>query len=754
MTRGPRAGAPRHVLVVASQCDSQQYLKDLDTVAGELYEVLTDPALGACQESPVAGAELVRSGRAGRDTVDTAVRAAIHAAGRQHAVLVLAFVGHGQSPEGSNRLYYLAEATGEEDAAGSVDVNSLVTAAANQDGIAGVVLLLDTCQAAAGLPGLDALVGGYAKGRTRVTALAAAPAQQSAFELDFGRTLTRLIRHGFPGEGEVVPLRAYREALMSELSDQDAAWLDYDGSVTADEGLWLAHNARGPRWTAGLELGELGACDLRAALDSWPGGGLSGAAVTEPLRALRDRAAADPGRGAPRVREVADALLVVADTERALFDWAGSALTTYVIQRAVAALNAGQQGGREPFHPPPELAGRELLRHLLEFTALHAPRLHGRNVRHAAASALAPCLIALAHACGLDCADARADRWAEAAGALPALGDARRQLAAWHGDRRISLIVSLHAARVDWPDSISVWLRDGDGCSHGEVFECVPSQAGVEAVLPEILYWAEDRLPPGARLLQVDVVVPAALLPAWRPEEAEAGLYRLGVDRTVTLRWADRLFVPRHLRGINDRAREQLEKAENQVPVDGEAPVDWLDAEATREPKRLKELCRDGGFNRAIGIGHRPADLVELVQLLLPYTPVLLWPGDESGPAARTQVALGRHWAGLPGKFTAAYLARLRAAAGRPAAGPPEAVTPGAGPPDTGAPAAGPLGSEGSAAGPSGAEVTVHETVHEDDFASLAGVRSAWHDLPWLDVCGWFGRSGGHTETTSTRSVR
>ncbi|MGW5354175.1 vWA-MoxR associated conflict system protein [Streptomyces sp. NPDC004031] len=690
----------RHCLVVATQCEAEQPLTGLVEVAEELHGVLTDPALGACRGSRTPAAQLVRSGRADQPAVEAAVRGAIVRAGEAHAVLVLAFVGHGQSPRGASRLYYMASNSLPEDANSSVDVNGLITAAANQQGVAGVIVLLDTCQSGAGLATSEALAGGFQGGQVRVAVLAAAPAGEPAYALDFTRQITRRIREGFDDAGEFVPVSFYRDALIGALRSQDAVALLYDGVPAASEdGLWLAVNARrGPVNTTG-GLGRIGRADLAAALRAWPQGTETGeTGGRDGLLRLRELAARSQDFAALRVREVADALLLAHDTAAFLLKWAGRELTSYTVHRAMAELNTLRRDTHEPLRADPGLSGSGLLTYFLEHAALRQTTMDGRRTP---VQAVARCVVAVAEACELDASGSDVQQWADAHGVTVELNDAREWSRYQQRQRETSLVVSLHAARIDWPDSLSVWLRRGEETLPLKSFPCVPTQAGVEEALTEVVHWAEDQLPADARLHHIDMVVPAALLPTWRPEEVEVGLYLLGVDRTVVLRWTDRLFVPRHFRGINDTARTRLTQWQHHVLTTGQAPVDWLDPLATGDGKHLRDQLRKGSYQWAIGIGQRSRDFTELVQTLLPYTPVLLWPGEEHHVVHEPPPALARYWEKLPAEFVRAHQLRWS-------------------------------GQSGTADCPPGAEDG------DDRLAELAELRAAWHDLPWLDFCRWF----------------
>ncbi|MFE2313869.1 hypothetical protein ACFXC8_11865 [Streptomyces sp. NPDC059441] len=697
---------PRHVLVVATQCADEEELPELAETAEGLYSALTDPSLGACEPSPVSQASILRAGHADGHTVERAVKEAITRAGEAHAVLVLAFLGHGQSPNGSNALYFMAADTESDDKTSSVNVNDLLERAIDRRGIPGVIVLLDTCSAGSGLPTTASLIGGYAQGRTRVSVLAASQSQQAAYNLDFSRDITQCIRDGFDDAGEFVPLRRYRLALMDQLEQQDVAALDYDGSLTAaEEGLWLALNARHRQPQSFAQLSEVGNADLRAALNTWPVAyaplPLDGSVDLEDLR---EQAQRSTSLSATRVAEVAHALIQACKAETFVCGWAKNTLSTFTISVAMMELNKRRRIRANPLRPPINLQGGELLRYFLQHEALRGMSMDGRLNCDLA---LARCIVALAEACGMDLADASLDDWALEDGISLALNDARAEVQTARQNQQASAVISLHAGRLDWPESISAWVRSGTTFSAPKHFPCQPTQAGTEQTLPDVVHWAEDQLPAGVRLNHIDVVVPAALFPFWRPEEIKVGLYLLGTDRSVTLRWSDRLLEPRHLRGLNDLARRQLQVC-NAEALNDITPIDWLAMQQVEDVKQLADALARGRYPRAIGIGQRDHDFPSLLQTLLPYTPVLLWPAEKEKQLGEPQPELVRNWERLPTEFTHAYRWRWL--------------------------------NEHRA-------IEAEHDGHNPSWAELSRLRAAWHDEPWLDFCSWF-------QTSAAPSVR
>ncbi|MFD8694829.1 vWA-MoxR associated conflict system protein [Kitasatospora purpeofusca] len=683
----------RHLLLVATQSNgADNGLPSLETAAEELYAALTDPAVGGCVPSPGADALRLRSGTVRRREIDDAVRAATRVAGEAGATLVLAFLGHGQTAQGSPKLWYMAADSEEGRALDCVDIGAAVTTAANHPGVAGVVVVVDTCHAAAGMPDVKELAAGFGVGGLRVSALAACSALEKAYALGLSHQLAAVLGRGLPTGEEFLSFDAVREAVAGAVAEkQTVAGFTYNGD---GDTLWLARNRQWPPRQQAASPSGFGAADLAAALAEWPD-----APPGPPprdlraLSALADRAAA---AGAWRVQETAEAVIASMQAVALLVDVAGPALTSPVLRRLAAGFNRRWAGViPEPVRPPSALTGRALLQYLLEHAALRASGAAGGASVYAA---VAWYLVAGAHACGADPQDPRIRDWARRTGAEIALNDALAQ----HGDgpagdRARRLVISLDAAQVDWPDSLSVCLREGPDCVHHRHFDCRPDRDGVERALPDILDWADALLPGCSPVAFVDLVAHAPVLVDWHPEEVLVGRRLLGVTRTVTLRWAGRLVERGHLRGINREARSQLEQLE-QKPLDDGVPVDWVDPGRTGPEQLFADLTR-GRYQRAVGLTEPvPVPrLLELVTAFLPYTPIVLWPHRDTEPTGEGWGCLDHLWDGLPDGFGAAYRYKMQAG------GDPAPVT-------------------------------------DAHLLRLAALRTAWHDLDWLDFCGRYDR--------------
>ncbi|WP_329302632.1 hypothetical protein OG410_34140 [Streptomyces sp. NBC_00659] len=698
MTAARPTTTVRHALVVATQCPAaRQHLSNLVTRAEELHELLTDPEIGACVPSDPDGGPVLRSGKVSGRQIEDAVRAAARRAHEAGAELVLAFLGHGQTPMGDATLYYMADDTLAGDAASSVQVGKLVADAGDLPGVKGVITLIDTCHAGAGVPDAKALAGGFGLGNNRHSLLMAASAHQKAYDLDFSRELASLLRHGIPDGGELLRAGALKMALTNRILKQNCETSGRDGDPDAVEELWVALNVQRPSWRPSRHIGVLGSQDLGEALAAWPDHPAPAGGWNPPaLRGLREQAAASEAPGALRVRQVADGLLDAGTTVDMVHSWAGRAVTTPALRSVAADLTAAYDAADpsfDPLRPPKWIEGTDLLRYILEHAALRVSVTGTPVVR------LAQAVAAIADRCDLDSEDQLVDAWAKRVHGVVELSDAVARQAALRLDRTWRLVISLHTARIDWPESLSVWLHDGERGEHHEEFPCEPTRAGVEARLPEIIGWAWKKVPEGAGIKNIDVVVPAPLLLTWEPEKASAGRSPLGAEHTVVLRWAGRLAVPGYLAGMNERDRDRLKKLDEQHLGDGHAPVDWLADGDIRDTALLAERLGWRVYDRAIGLDHRPRHLAELVETLLAHTPILLWPRTDADVDGRGYDCLDAYWEQLPEQFIEAYRRRWRAEVG----GPARPARPG-----------------------------------DEHLADLAGIRAAWHDLDWLDFCRWF----------------
>ncbi|UED86767.1 hypothetical protein [Streptomyces profundus] len=679
----------RHLLVIAPQCPALGQLDGLEEVARALHETLLDRRTGACEAGPPGVETLLYGPSLGQARIEGAIRDAARRAGRAGAELVLALVGHGTIHGGVPELYLMAADSRPDEPTTVVDVGDLLGQVLDTQGVRGVVALVDTCHAGGAIPDLAALGGGIRRGTGRLSLLMSVGVDEDAYGLAFTRGLVRVLRGGIPGEGAHLSARAVCVA-VNEATGTAARLVDADGDPLPGQHPWIARNVC-HRPADGPLLGPVGAEELAWALrplgeDVPP---LPGTADLEGLR----RRLRDPGVGgtaapedAAYARAVVDGLLTATRTVELLRDWPGGPLTSERLRRA-----ANAAGGSAAC--PPHLGGGDLLRHCAEFLRLRAPRGAGDREAH-----LAEFVAALAHEDGIDPDTPELAAWIRATGAAIEYNDAVAALADRENASRLRLVVSLHAALADaWPETLTAWLLDrGEQVAYGD-FPCPATQPGIEGTLATILAWATRQARRiGARLRRVEIAASAHQLVHWRPEESDIGT-RLGRTHNVVLRWSDRLCPPAHLGWINDYARDRL--AAMNTGQDGCAPVDWLGKEETGSARELTARLADGVFERAVALGHRPAQLDQLMPALLAHAPIVLWPADDEDLPAATRDGVNRHWDRLPERFSEAYRDDWRANPG-----------------------------------PNGAR---------HDRPALARLRCVWHDTEWLDFCDWF-----ETQTT------
>lgn len=181
----------------------------------------------------------------------------------------------------------------------------------------------------------------------------------------------------------------------------------------------------------------------------------------------------------------------------------------------------------------------------------------------------------------------------------------------------------------------------------------------------------------------MDVAAPAHLLASWQPEEDKVGLRRLGVNHTVVVRWSGRMDPMDENAELNDAARKALRDMAACTSV----PVEWIGASVLEDGWRLEQDLETGRYDIAVGLDHHPEALQDVLEQLLPYAPIILWPRPDARPGdVRLQVQVERHWQSLPAGFAEAY--RNRWSAG-----------------------------------------------HEDCKACLGELRAVWHDEAWLEFC-------------------
>lgn len=621
----------------------------LEEAAAGLYAALADASLGACEPGlPDGRAALVAgdglTSRALLDTVDEAIG---HAA-EHRATLVLAFLGHGFAAGRTSTLHLMCADSTEDLRHGAVNVAELLVRAVDHPGVNGVLGIVDTCNAAGAPPAMADLAGGARGGRTRLGLLMASSLGQPAVGLSFSRHLTALLREGLPGTGATLGVSDAREALRGVLVGQDVAGFDWDADGAADAPLWIARNARCREGLLGGFGGRLAGEELTEALAALdppvpvPDGAPD---LRAALRCRDDLLRLPPGPHRERALRAVDGLLVAVRTVGFIRNWIGAGLTSARLRHALYSMLAAE--GRLP-DGAAHLTDVGIID---ELTFNHpATDRDGRRV-------VARFVTLLAQACGKDLADPELRSWAARIEAPVEVNDAIEHTARRTEGQRLGLVVSLHSSLIgDWPEVLDGWLLLDGSVIHHEQFPCdTADRKGAESAVEEAALWAEEH----ARTLELplkrlDLAVPSGLLLSWRPEEAGAAML-LGIRYDVRLHWSSRLTPDAALRSIEPVVAARWEAI---ARCQGSTPVDWLAHEDLVDARTLRGHLRVGRYARGIGLTRHPGADAPLMELLLAYTPVLLWPHTAEGFPEERHASLDQDWWAMPGALARAYRER------------------------------------------------------------------------------------------------
>ncbi|MGW4203983.1 vWA-MoxR associated conflict system protein [Streptomyces sp. NPDC004726] len=668
----------RHVLVVAPQCASMERLERLDESAAALYAALTDASLGGCAPGLPGGATALLTGDALTSaTVTATVHRATAYAAQRGAVLVLAFLGHGFVPGQGGTLRLMSTDSEEDVRLGSVNVVELLTDALDHPGIPGVLAVIDTCHAAGALPAAQDLTAGTRHGSSRLALLMGSSRDQAAVDLAFSRALTALLGTGIPGAGANLSPRGVRDALSGVLVGQNVTSLEFEG--TSAPPLWIARNAAHRAALPGGLGGRLAHEELTEALrDLHPAIPVPGAGVQEAERCLVELGGTPPSPARDRALRAVGRLLVAVRTVTFLRAWIGGDLTTNAMRHALHTMLAADRRVPAADLPITDVAIVD------ELTFNHTGR--GDGLRD-----LTRFVALLAHGCGKSLDGPELHAWGREIGASPALvNEAARYGASEVAKHRLALVVSLHSSLVgEWPETLDAWLlRDGSMLCREQFPNESADRRGAEAALETAAVWALDHarnlaLP----LKRLDIAAPSGLLLDWRPEEAGKEML-FGVRFDVRLHWSERLNPDAVLRGIEDTLLDSWETMEG---CDKGAPVDWLVHDDVLDQPTLRGRLRSGRYTRGIGLTQHPGADARLLELLLPYTPVLLWPHTRAGFPKERHGCLDAGWGAMPEALYRAYRDRWK----------------------------------GCATG---------------DLTDLADLRAVWDGPEWLRFC-WFFRS-------------
>lgn len=631
----------RHVLVIASQCQTMDELVLLGEAARNLHDALRAPDIGACAPGLPDGDSLV-IGNVESAKIASLVRQAIGHAAEHEAVLVLAMLGHGFIPGTDSTLYLMGWNAREGVRDTAVDVRALLIEAADRAGVQGVVGIIDTCTAAAAAPATAELISGTRAGQTQLSLLLASAKEQPAYDMRMSRELTRLLQNGLAEGSTHLRLGDLKTAIQDALDKQDLLRVDFDGATDA-EPVWLAHNRHyGSHDLAGTSYGMR---RLHAALRELPGDRRLPMSLAE-LRGLHEELSLLP-QDDPIGRAVAmvDSLIAAHRTVTFLRRHMAASLSTMALRRAIVAA----RGASGPYQA--DDAGALVLTETdaVERAALDYPLREG-NCR----LQIARFVVALADDAGVDLAGDEFREWAESIGALVPFNDAVHATRDSRSRRRFRLIVSYYSLSGEWPVQVRAWVLHDDVVSGYVEFPTERDQAGAERALVEAVDWAEEKASElDAGLECIEVGMSARMLLEWCPEQTEYGDARLGVNYRVLSRWSQRLDRSRDMRRINRNASKRMAEVVDQAS----STVHWLETNQVDELDQLRANLTMGKYAPVAGLLNRPGQGVPLLGLLLRYVPILLWPQGASLEPDHCEGIRSR-WHALPDAFLLAYRER------------------------------------------------------------------------------------------------
>ncbi|KOV81761.1 hypothetical protein ADL03_27560 [Nocardia sp. NRRL S-836] len=244
--------------------------------------------------------------------------------------------------------------------------------------------------------------------------------------------------------------------------------------------------------------------------------------------------------------------------------------------------------------------------------------------------------------------------WAESVLDAAVVNDVRLRMDQRHRQAKLRLLLVLDASLTDeWPERVDAWLLDGDELREQNFGKCQPTQYDVETVVNDLVDWAALLVEEVSETLQrVDIAMPTALLTRWLPEEIGPGGH-LGKQHDVVVRWGTRLNPPRHLRVRKSEIRGRWKIIEEQGP----SAMWWLDHEQASDLNVVDVTLRTQHMG-GMGLRFTPDSHAHLLELLLKYSPVLLWPNADLCAWQGVEPELERYWVSLPTALAEAYRKR------------------------------------------------------------------------------------------------
>lgn len=392
-------------------------------------------------------------------------------------------------------------------------------------------------------------------------------------------------------------------------------------------------------------VGTYGARELAAALrEVYPGRDIPASVDAKVLWDIGgELGAIPPSPGRLRAERLISRLLDAHRTVLFLRRFMPESLTTRRLLRALAATGSatGSTAGAV------RQLGLSSEADIVEYVALSSPYVERAN-----GSRLVRFVLELIENAELDCGRDEVREWATSVNGLVAYNDELAVRSRRLAERRLRLIVSLHYSLTDdWPEALGAWLLYDEDVHDHQDFSCRPDRAGAEEALSEAVEWAMGQADDlNLPLERIEVAAPARMLLDWRPEEVICGA-RLGIDHTVFPRWSQRLDQSLAMRHATRIALKRLRKI---AECAAGSRLNWLFPPQLIDLSELREEFQSGRYIRGIGLVEHPGKNPELLELVMQFSPILLWPKEGRLTAAH-QDTIDVHWERLPDAFLGAY---------------------------------------------------------------------------------------------------
>jgi hypothetical protein len=628
----------RHCVVIAVNCKPAGELPRLRRTAEELAKLLLDPELGGCVPGLPDGDYLL-DGDQSAAAVSECIDKAISHAGRSGATLVLAMLGHGFAL--ADELYYMASNSTAGQMVHAVNVPHAFAMAADYPGVKGVFGIVDTCMAAAAIPGN--VVGGARAGQTVLHLLMAAGRTEDAYRLQASQSLTEVLRTGLPVAEEYLTVVHVCDELRQRIGEQTVTSYSYDGALWAGP-LWLSRN-RGfsERPISDGLMGAEGQRQMETARRE-----VAGLAAMENVTWQELRRAAGSGSGVSRrAARIVDTLAATRRTvefiRRKLMQAGPSKRRSdEVFARALRAL---ERNGMPAAVAAP-LDGLRSEVDFVEHVAFQRTAVDG-DYR----APLAWFVAALAAELGAASDERLLREWASELNATFAMDVALRAVRVVQVRQRLRLVLLFPSLSGPWPANVDASLHE-DGQPPARLIIPCGAHGGLSELdvgLRRAIDWAraeaDDR---NHQLWHIDIVAPARILMKWRPEEVKDHVV-LGAEFEFAFHWIDRTY-PRSL-SMNQAAVSCLD--EMAFMTSGEIMV-WLTADEQDDAAQVHGRLINRQHRGALGLHRHPAENVELFELLLRHAPIVVWPHEDPiDKAIRSEVETC--WVDLPEEFARAF---------------------------------------------------------------------------------------------------